>query len=162
MISVVVVDDSLILRRNISKMLTDLGYQVVAEAKDGNDAIVNYTRHSPDLMTMDITMPDMDGITAVKEIKRISHTAKIIMVTSHGQEDMVISAIKAGASGYILKPVTADKLEKAIEKVFPDIKKIKDEQLQAARAANNDELVDLESGENSSNDEDDDLKVDEE
>jgi two-component system, chemotaxis family, chemotaxis protein CheY len=160
MISVVIVDDSLILRRNISKMLVDLGYKVIAEAKDGNEAIASYTKYSPDLMTMDITMPDMDGITAVKEIKKISHNAKIIMVTSHGQEDMVISAIKAGASGYILKPITADKLEKAIEKVFPELKQIRDEQLRVFRETNNDELVDLESGENMVCDEDDDLKVD--
>jgi len=160
MLSVVVVDDSLILRRNISKMLVDLGYKVVAEARDGNEAIMCYNKYSPDLMTMDITMPDMDGITAVREIKKISHAAKIIMVTSHGQEDMVIGAIKAGASGYILKPITTDKLDKAIEKVFPEIKMIRNEQLQAAKEANLDAFVDIETNEELES-EDDDLKVDE-
>jgi len=161
MLSVVVVDDSLIMRRNISKMLVDLGYKVVGEAKDGNEAIAYYTKHSPDLMTMDITMPDMDGITAVKEIRKICQAAKIIMVTSHGQEDMVIAAIKAGASGYILKPFSADKLDKAIEKVFPEIAAIRNEQLQAAKEANKDALVDIENGEDILENEDDDLKVEE-
>ncbi len=119
MLKILVVDDSLIIRRNIARMLERMNHEVVAEAKNGNEAIVCFSKYNPDLMTMDITMPDMDGVEAVKGIKKKNADAKIIMVTSHGQEAMVIAAIKAGASGYVLKPVTAEKLSKAIQKIFP-------------------------------------------
>lgn len=119
MLKFLVVDDSLIIRRNIARMLERMDHEVVAEAKNGNEAIACFSKHQPDLMTMDITMPDMDGVEAVKGIKKKDADAKIIMVTSHGQEEMVIAAIKAGASGYVLKPVTAEKLSKAIQKIFP-------------------------------------------
>jgi two-component system chemotaxis response regulator CheY len=72
-------------------------------------------------MTMDITMPEMDGIESVKEIRKINKTVKIIMVTSHGQEDMVMGAIKAGANGYVLKPVNTENLSAAIRKIYPEL-----------------------------------------
>lgn len=122
MLKIVVVDDSLIIRRNIAKMLERMGHEIVAEAKNGKEAIACYSKHSPDLITMDITMPDMDGIEAVKGIIKRNEEAKIIMVTSHGQEEMVIAAIKAGASGYVLKPVNAEKLSNAIKRIFPNAK----------------------------------------
>lgn len=121
MLKVLVVDDSLIMRRNIYKMIEALGHQVIEEAKDGQEAIGFYRHFKPDLVTMDVTMPGMDGITAVKEIKRVDKDAKIIMVTSHGQEDMVISAIRSGASGYLLKPINLMKLRESISKVFPNM-----------------------------------------
>lgn len=121
MLKILVVDDSLIMRRNVTKMLEALGHKVVAEAKDGHEALDVYRRCKPDLVTMDITMPEMDGIASVKELKRIDKEAKIMMVTSHGQEEMVISAIRAGASGYLLKPINLIKLGDSIRKVFPDI-----------------------------------------
>ncbi len=95
------------------------GHQVIGEAKDGHEAIALYGRLKPDLVTMDITMPEMDGISAVKGIKRVDMDAKIVMVTSHGQEEMVISAIRTGASGYLLKPISIMKLRDSIKKVFP-------------------------------------------
>lgn len=94
MLNILVVDDSLIMRRNITKMIESLGHRVVGEAKDGLEAMALYAKQKPDLVTMDITMPEMDGITAVKELKKIDKNAKIIMVTSHGQEEMVIHAIR--------------------------------------------------------------------
>lgn len=121
MLKILVVDDSLIMRRNVTKIVESLGYKVVADAKDGQEAIEAYRRCKPDLVTMDITMPEMDGIEAVKGIKKIDREAKIMMVTSHGQEDMVISAIRAGASGYLLKPINITKVHDAIRKVFPSI-----------------------------------------
>lgn len=121
MLKVLVVDDSLIMRRNVTKMLEALGHKVIAEAKDGYEALESYKRAKPDLVTMDITMPEMDGITAVKELKKIDKEAKIMMVTSHGQEEMVISAIRSGASGYLLKPINVMKVRDGIRKVFPDI-----------------------------------------
>ncbi len=121
MLKVLVVDDSLIMRRNVTKMVEALGHKVIGEAKDGLESIGLYERLKPDLVTMDITMPEMDGIAAVKELKRIDKNVKIIMVTSHGQEEMVISAIRSGAGGYLLKPISLMKLRDSIRKVFPDI-----------------------------------------
>lgn len=121
MLNVLVVDDSLIMRRNISKIIESLGHRVVGEAKDGLESITLYSKLKPDLVTMDITMPEMDGITAVKELKKIDKNVKIIMVTSHGQEEMVINAIRNGASGYLLKPINVIKLRDSIRKVFPSI-----------------------------------------
>ena len=118
MLKVLIVDDSLIIRKKIKKIIEKLGHEVLYSAKDGQDAIDAYSSHKPDLVTMDITMPDMDGITAVKHIIKNDVEAKIIMITSHGQEDMVIKSIQAGAVGYILKPITEDKMAQAIGEVF--------------------------------------------
>ncbi len=118
MLKVLVVDDSLIIRKKVTKLVEKLGHEVLYSAKNGQDAIDAYSSNKPDLVTMDITMPDMDGITAVKHIIENDANAKIIMVTSHGQEDMVIKSIQTGAVGYMLKPVTEDKLANAIGEVF--------------------------------------------
>lgn len=113
-----IVDDSAIMIKNITKMLEEQNHKVVGVAKNGKDGIEEYNKCLPDMVTMDITMPDMDGITAVRKIIEEYKDAKIIMVTSHGQENMVIEAIQAGAVGYILKPLKADKLQEVIEKVY--------------------------------------------
>lgn len=118
MLKVLIVDDSLIIRKKISKILENLGYDVVFDATNGQEAIDAYIKYKPDLVSMDITMPDMDGITAVKHIIKEDKEAKIIMVTSHGQEDMVIKSIQAGAVGYILKPISEDKMAQVIGEVF--------------------------------------------
>ena len=118
MLKVLVVDDSLIIRKKIKKIIEKLDHEVVYSAKNGQEAIDAYNSHKPDLVTMDITMPDMDGITAVNHIIKNDINAKIIMVTSHGQEDMVIKSIQAGAVGYMLKPITEDKMAQAIGEVF--------------------------------------------
>ena len=120
MLKVLIVDDSLIIRKKITKLLEKLGHEVAFGAKNGAEAIEAYKEHKPDLVTMDITMPDMDGITAVKHLIKENSEAKIIMVTSHGQEDMVIKSIQAGAVGYMLKPITEDKLISSIAEVFPE------------------------------------------
>lgn len=118
MLKVLIVDDSLIIRKKISKILENLGHDVVFDATNGQEAIDAYIKYKPDLVSMDITMPDMDGITAVKDIIKEDKEAKIIMVTSHGQEDMVIKSIQAGAVGYILKPISEDKMAQVIGEVF--------------------------------------------
>jgi two-component system chemotaxis response regulator CheY len=118
MLKVLIADDSMIIRKKISKLLNKLGHEVVFDATNGQEAIDGYEQHKPDLITMDITMPDMDGITAVKHIISKDSDAKIIMVTSHGQEDMVIKSIQAGAVGYMLKPITEEKLAASIGEVF--------------------------------------------
>jgi len=115
-LNILVVDDALIIRRSLKKMLEQLGHNVVAESKDGIESILDYVKYKPDLVTMDITMPNMNGIEAVGEIKKIDPDAKIIMVTSHGQEEMVIGAIKAGAKGYLLKPITIPKIIHELQK----------------------------------------------
>jgi len=120
MLKVLVVDDSLIIRKKLTKIIEKLGHEVVYSAKNGQEGIDSYLSKKPDLVTMDITMPDMDGITAVKNIMKEDSDAKIIMVTSHGQEDMVIKSIQAGAVGYMLKPITDEKLSAAIGEVFEE------------------------------------------
>ena len=129
MLKVLVVDDSLIIRKKITKLVTQLGHEVVFGAQNGQEAIEKYGELKPDLVTMDITMPDMDGIEAVEHIIKLDSEAKIIMVTSHGQEDMVIKSIKAGAVGYMLKPVTLDKLEASIGEVYVEYSSDEDDDL---------------------------------
>ncbi|MCV6606875.1 MAG: response regulator [Campylobacterales bacterium] len=119
MLKVLVVDDSLVLRKNITKMFTELSHEIIGEAKNGIEGVAMFQDLNPDLVTMDITMPDMDGIEAVTKIMEIDPDAKVIMATSHGQEEMVIKAVQAGASGYILKPITREKLEETLSKALP-------------------------------------------
>lgn len=114
-LQVLVVDDSLITVKKLSSMLTALGHRVLRTAASGVEALAAYEAYKPDLVTMDITMPDMDGIEATRRIKARFPEALIIMVTSHGQEKMVLDALKAGAKGYVLKPFKEDKLREVIE-----------------------------------------------
>lgn len=117
-ISVMVVDDSLIAMDKLAFMVNGLGYDVVATANTGEKAIEAYREHKPDVVTMDITMPNMDGIEASRRIIQEFSDARIIMVTSHGQERMVMDALRVGARGYVLKPVRAEKLKDIIHKVL--------------------------------------------
>ncbi|WP_068672387.1 response regulator [Oceanobacillus sp. Castelsardo] len=115
---VLIVDDAAFMRMMIKDILTKNGYEVVGEAQDGAQAVEKYKELSPDLVTMDITMPEMDGITALKEIKQINPEAKIIMCSAMGQQAMVIDAIQAGAKDFIVKPFQADRVIEAIQKVI--------------------------------------------
>ena len=119
--TVMVVDDSLLTSQKITQMLEQLGYEVIKVCRNGADAVFQYPLLMPDLVTMDITMPDMDGIEATKRILALNSKASIIMVTSHGQEQMVLEALDAGAKGYVLKPFRPDKLEGTIRQVFGKI-----------------------------------------
>lgn len=101
---VLVVDDAAFMRMVLKNILTQNGFEVVGEAENGKQATIKYAELKPDLVTMDITMPEMDGITAVKEIKKLDPQAKIIMCSAMGQKALVIEAIKAGASDFIVKP----------------------------------------------------------
>jgi len=116
--TVFVVDDSLITVRKLAQMLEDLGYKVVGFAQTGNDALAKYKELRPDLVTMDITLPDMSGIDVVRRILDQDSKALIIMITSHGQEKMVVDSIESGAKGYVMKPVKSEILKETIEKVF--------------------------------------------
>jgi len=121
MLNIMVVDDSSIIRKLLSTKLEDMGYTVVAKAKSGKEAVELYKEHLPDLVTMDITMPVMNGIEALKQIKNSYKDAKIIMLTSHGEEKQVMDAITNGAKGYVLKPINEDKILEAIIKIFPEL-----------------------------------------
>ena len=113
---VLVVDDNPIITRKLCMMMDQIGYRVVMTAADGKEAIAAYRECRPDVVTMDITMPLLDGIEATRIIMRAYPDAKIVMVTSHGQEKMVLDALKAGAKGYVLKPFQPQKVFEAIEK----------------------------------------------
>jgi two-component system chemotaxis response regulator CheY len=117
-LNVMIVDDSLIMVQKLSLLLRGLGHEVVRVCNNGTEAIQAYPICKPHLVTMDITMPEMDGITAMTAILGENPHARVIMVTSHGQEAMVVRALDAGALGYVLKPVTLDGLEKAIERAM--------------------------------------------
>lgn len=125
MLNVLVVDDSMVMRKKIISIINDLGHQVAGEAANGEEAIKFCEEVVPDFITMDITMPIMNGIEATKILKKKYPTIKIVMLTSHGQENLVRDAIKSGAKGYILKPVSKDKIEDITSKIFK-IKKIED------------------------------------
>ncbi len=115
---VLIVDDAAFMRMMIKDILTKNGYEVVGEANDGAQAIEKFKELSPDLVTMDITMPEMDGIAALKEIKKIDSNAKVIMCSAMGQQAMVIDAIQAGAKDFIVKPFQADRVLEAIKKTM--------------------------------------------
>ncbi|MBM7571831.1 response regulator [Aquibacillus albus] len=113
-----IVDDAAFMRMMIKDILTKNGYDVVGEAQDGVQALEKYKELSPDLVTMDITMPEMDGITSLKEIKNFDADAKVIMCSAMGQQAMVIDAIQAGAKDFIVKPFQADRVLEAIQKAL--------------------------------------------
>ena len=115
---ILIVDDAAFMRMMIKDILTKNGFEVVGEAENGAQAVEKYFELSPDLVTMDITMPEMDGITALKEIKAKDASATIIMCSAMGQQAMVIDAIQAGAKDFIVKPFQADRVIEAIEKAL--------------------------------------------
>ncbi|GAK38498.1 response regulator [Paenibacillus urinalis] len=115
---ILIVDDAAFMRMMIRDILTKNGFEVVGEAQDGAQAIEKYKELRPDLITMDITMPEMDGIAALKEIKKIEPNAKVIMCSAMGQQAMVIDAIQAGAKDFIVKPFQSDRVIEAINKTL--------------------------------------------
>jgi two-component system chemotaxis response regulator CheY len=115
---ILIVDDAAFMRMMIRDILTKNGYEVCGEANDGAQAIEKFKEFRPDLITMDITMPEMDGINALKEIKKIDPNAKVIMCSAMGQQAMVIDAIQAGAKDFIVKPFQADRVIEAIRKTM--------------------------------------------
>lgn len=121
MAKILIVDDAAFMRMMIKDILTKNGYEVVAEAANGVEAVELYKSHQPDLVTMDITMPEMDGIEAVKQIKAVNPAAKVIMCSAMGQQSMVMDAIKAGANDFIVKPFQADRVLEAVKKIVGNI-----------------------------------------
>lgn len=117
MAKILIVDDAEFLRVRISKMLVADGFDVV-EAENGLKAIEAYKANSPDMVLMDITMPEMDGLSALKELRKIDPAAKVIMLTALGQESVVLEAVKSGARDFIVKPFERDRVLSAINKIL--------------------------------------------
>jgi two-component system chemotaxis response regulator CheY len=115
---VLIVDDAVVMRMMIKGILSKNGYEVVGEAQNGIEAVEKYRALEPDLVTMDMVMPEMDGITAVKQIVAADPNARIIMCTSMGQQALVVEAIQAGAKSFITKPFQPPKILETIEKVL--------------------------------------------
>ncbi|HLQ98641.1 MAG TPA: response regulator [Candidatus Dormibacteraeota bacterium] len=115
---VLIVDDAAFMRMMIKDILTKNGFDVVGEAADGAQAVEKFKELTPDLVTMDITMPEMDGIAALKEIKQIDPHSIVIMCSAMGQQAMVIDAIQAGAKDFIVKPFQAERVLEAINKAI--------------------------------------------
>ena len=117
MAKILVVDDAEFLRVRISKMLSGDGHEIV-EAENGLRALELYKSAKPDLVLMDITMPEMDGLTALKEIRKFDPKAKVIMLTALGQESVVLEAIKSGARDFVVKPFDRDRVMNAVAKLL--------------------------------------------
>ena len=117
-VRVLVVDDAAFMRMMVKDILSKNGYEVVGEAENGMKALEKYQELKPDLVTMDITMPEMDGISAVKEIKKVDPNAKIVMCSAMGQEAKVVEAIKLGALDFIVKPFKPDRIIATVTKIL--------------------------------------------
>lgn len=115
---VLITDDTAFMRMTLRNILEKNGYQVVGEAEDGQVAVDKYLELRPDLVTMDITMPKMDGITAIKKIMEADPRAKIIVCSAMGQKALVIEALNAGARDFIVKPFQAERIVNAVQKVI--------------------------------------------
>lgn len=116
--NVLVTDDTAFMRIMMCSLLESMGFKVIAEAGNGKEAVEMYGRFRPDLVTMDITMPEMDGIEALKQIKKIDAEAKVIMCSAMGQRQMVLDAIRSGASDFVVKPIQKERLQEAVGKLF--------------------------------------------
>lgn len=115
--NILICDDAAFMRMMIKDILSKNGYNVAGEAENGLKAVEKYKEVSPDLVLMDITMPEMDGIQALKEIKKADPGALVIMCSAMGQQAMVIESIQAGAKDFIVKPFQADRVLEAVKKV---------------------------------------------
>ena len=115
--NILICDDAAFMRMMIKDILTKNGYNIVGEAENGAKAVEKYAELKPDLVLMDITMPEMDGIEALKKIKSADANASIIMCSAMGQQAMVIESIQSGAKDFIVKPFQADRVLEAVQKV---------------------------------------------
>lgn len=115
---ILVVDDASFMRMMIKDILSKNGFTILGEAENGLKGVEKYKELQPDLVIMDITMPEMDGIQAVREIKKINPEAKIVMCSAMGQQAMVIEAIQAGAKDFIVKPFQNDRVVEAVKKAL--------------------------------------------
>ena len=116
--TVLIVDDIAFVRKTLSDILTRAHYQVIGEATDGNEAVNLYLKLRPDVVTMDVVMPQMSGIDATRKILKIDKDAKVVIVSAMGQENLVMEAINVGAKDYILKPFSTEEVLKTLERAL--------------------------------------------
>ena len=115
---IMLVDDAAFMRMMIKDTLKKNGYDEIVEAANGQEAVAAYTEHNPDLVIMDITMPVMDGLQALQQIKAIDKNATIVMCSAMGQENMVLDALKLGAQDFIVKPFKPDRIMKTVGSIL--------------------------------------------
>lgn len=117
MARILIVDDAVFARMRCAKLLTEKGFEI-CEASNGAEALSKYKEHKPDAVLLDITMPDMDGITALREIIRHDPNAKVAMVSAMGQKSMVVEALEFGARDFVMKPFDANRVMAAVDKLL--------------------------------------------
>ncbi|WKB71187.1 response regulator [Ligilactobacillus ruminis] len=115
---VLIVDDAVFMRMKLKDILEKNGYEVAGEAQNGQEAFDKYQSEKPDLVTMDITMPEVDGLQALKMIKQADANAKVVMCSAMGQQGMVMDAIKSGAVDFIVKPFDTERVIQALDKAL--------------------------------------------
>ncbi|WP_409345122.1 response regulator [Paenibacillus sp. MBLB4367] len=120
MYTVMIVDDAAFMRQILRGFFETMGFQVVAEAKNGEEAVKHYSLLRPDLVTLDISMPEMDGFTAAKKMVALNGSANIIMCSALGRKEMVMHAIASGAKDFIVKPLIKERLEQAVYHLLPE------------------------------------------
>ena len=118
MARVLVVDDAAFMRKMVSDALTSGGHEIVGEASNGVEAFSQFQALKPDVMTLDITMPEKDGLAALKDILAFDPTAKVVMCSALGQESKVLESIKAGAKDFVVKPFQPDRVNDAVSKAL--------------------------------------------
>lgn len=118
MAKILIVDDSRTSRKILRRILEEAGHTIVGEGVDGEDGYLKYKELKPELVTMDITMPKLDGIEALQLIRKADEDARIVMITAAGQKEKMIQAIKYGAAEFIAKPYEADEVKQIIDKVL--------------------------------------------
>jgi two-component system chemotaxis response regulator CheY len=116
MATILVVDDAAFMRMRMSKILSEAGYEVI-QAENGLEAVQKYKASRPDAVLMDITMPEMDGLTALREIRAHDPQARVAMVTALGQQQIVLAAVKSGARDFLVKPCEGDRVLAAVSKL---------------------------------------------
>jgi two-component system, chemotaxis family, chemotaxis protein CheY len=116
MARVLVVDDAAFMRKMLSDVLGKAGHEVVGEASNGNEAVAQFQALHPDVMTLDITMPEKDGLAALREILTIDSSASVVMCSALGQESKVLEAVKAGAKDFVVKPFKPERVLDAVAK----------------------------------------------
>lgn len=116
MANILIVDDAAFMRMTIRRMLEANGHTIVGEAGTGSEGVEKYKRHKPDIALLDLTMPEMDGMAAIKEIREFDPNAQVIVCTALGQQSKIAEAIESGAADFIVKPFVADRLLAAIDK----------------------------------------------
>lgn len=117
---VLIVDDVAFVRKTLTSILTEAHYQIVGEAADGAEAVSQYMKLRPDVVTMDIVMPGMSGIEATKKILAVDKSARVVIISAMGQESLVMEAVNVGAKDYLMKPFSAADLLKTMERALVD------------------------------------------